>query len=114
MSNEQVVCKSEELALRQVVGAGDFAVGRTGDGELFGLSRRCRHLRADLAEGSVDKAGCLVCPKHGARFDVETGKMVRGPQGLTLAVETIVRTLSGWFPQSRGNVSERDGTVCVD
>ena len=50
------------------------------NGEYFAVSRRCRHLRADLAEGSVDAEGCLVCPWHRSTYDVATGRMVRGPQ----------------------------------
>ena len=51
-----------------VPGAGRYAVGTVG-GELFAVTRRSRHLGADLANGSVDRAGCLVCPWHGAKYD---------------------------------------------
>jgi nitrite reductase/ring-hydroxylating ferredoxin subunit len=60
--------------------AGNWAVGNR-DGELFAVSRRCRHQLADMSEGSIDAHGCLVCPWHGARYDVRTGEMVRGPRG---------------------------------
>ena len=36
---------------------------------------------ADLANGTIDEAGCLVCPLARLEYDVETGRMVRGPQG---------------------------------
>jgi nitrite reductase/ring-hydroxylating ferredoxin subunit len=64
--------------------AGAWAVGNRGrDGEdrFFAVSRRCRHQLADLADGSVDDDGCLVCPWHGSRYDVRTGEMVEGPRG---------------------------------
>ena len=64
-------------AVRRV---GDWAVGNR-DGEYFAVSRRCRHQLADLAEGSVDADGCLVCPWHQSRYDVTTGEMVAGPKG---------------------------------
>ena len=60
--------------------AGNWAVGNR-DGELFAVSRRCRHQLADLSEGSLDADGCLVCPWHQSRFDVRTGEMVAGPRG---------------------------------
>ena len=63
-----------------VTGSGDHAVGN--NGEYFAVGRRCRHLRADLAGGSIDADGCLVCPWHQAKYDVRTGQMVRGPQGV--------------------------------
>ena len=64
-------------AVRRV---GDWAVGNRA-GELFAVSRRCRHQLADLAEGSIDAEGCLVCPWHQSRYDVRTGEMVAGPKG---------------------------------
>ena len=60
--------------------AGNWAVGNR-DGELFAVSRRCRHQLADLSQGSLDADGCLVCPWHQSRFDVRTGEMVAGPRG---------------------------------
>lgn len=33
----------------------------------------CTHDDGPLAEGEV-AAGCIVCPRHGARFDLVTGK----------------------------------------
>jgi nitrite reductase/ring-hydroxylating ferredoxin subunit len=71
---------SDELTPGQVRRAGAWAVGNR-DGELFAVSRRCRHQLADLAEGSIDADGCLVCPWHQSRYDVTTGKMVAGPKG---------------------------------
>ena len=81
MADELPVCAVSELTPGTVTGAGHYAVGNA-SGRLFAVSRRCRHLGADLAGGSIDRQGCLVCPWHGARYDVETGRMVRGPQGV--------------------------------
>jgi nitrite reductase/ring-hydroxylating ferredoxin subunit len=63
-----------------VTGVEEYAVGN--NGEYFAVGRKCRHLRADLAGGSIDAEGCLVCPWHGAKYDVITGHMVGGPQGI--------------------------------
>ncbi|SFP15417.1 Rieske [2Fe-2S] domain-containing protein [Geodermatophilus dictyosporus] len=60
--------------------AGNWAVGNR-DGEYFAVSRRCRHQLADVSKGGIDADGCLVCPWHGARYDVRTGEMVAGPRG---------------------------------
>lgn len=59
---------------------GKWAVGNVA-GRDFAVSRRCRHQFADLSEGSIDAAGCLVCPWHQSRYDVQTGEMVSGPHG---------------------------------
>jgi 3-phenylpropionate/trans-cinnamate dioxygenase ferredoxin component len=65
---------------RRVTRVGQWAVGRS-QGEVFAVSRRCRHQFADLADGTVDADGCLVCPWHQSRYDVRTGAMVSGPKG---------------------------------
>ncbi len=89
-----------------VTGAGDYAVGD--NGEYFAVGRRCRHLRADLAEGSIDADGCLVCPWHGSTYDVTTGRMTRGPQGFYAKVPGLgaafVALTKAW-PLRRGTVT---------
>jgi nitrite reductase/ring-hydroxylating ferredoxin subunit len=99
-----------------VRGAGPYAVGNA-DGELFAVTRRCRHLRADLAGGSIDDDGCLVCPWHGAKYDVATGQMTLGPQGIFARIPGLsegFRLLTKVLPLGRGKVIERDGTVFVE
>jgi nitrite reductase/ring-hydroxylating ferredoxin subunit len=66
----------------------DGAVRRAGKwtvanrrGEVRAVSSRCRHQLADLSKGTLDKDGCLVCPWHGSRYDLDTGEMVAGPKG---------------------------------
>jgi len=55
MSDEVEVGPASELTPGTVRGAGRYAVGNT-DGQLFAVTRRCRHLNADLANGSIDDA----------------------------------------------------------
>ena len=115
MARETVVGPAAVLVSGIVRGAGRYAVGNV-DGELFAVTRRCRHLGADLAKGSVDREGCLVCPWHGARYDVATGRMTRGPQGFFAKVpgsDAGYRLLTKVLPLGRGVVVERDGTVFV-
>ena len=60
---------------------GKWAVGNS-RGNDFAVSRRCRHQLADMSAGSIDADGCLVCPWHGARYDLDSGAMVEGPKGI--------------------------------
>ena len=71
---------ADQLPPGSVRRAGAWAVGNR-DGELFAVSRRCRHQLGDLSEGTIDADGCLVCPWHQAAYDVTTGEMVKGPRG---------------------------------
>ena len=93
-----------------VTGAGQYAVGNNGD--YFAVGRKCRHLGADLAGGSIDTDGCLVCPWHGAKYDVKSGRMVRGPQGIFAKIPGLgagFKALTLVLPLKRGSV-EKQGT----
>ena len=113
--SEIEVGHSADLGPGTVTGAGKWAVGNS-QGELFAVTRRCRHLYADLAGGSIDRDGCLVCPWHGSRYDVKSGRMVRGPQGIFAKIPGLgemFKALTRVVPLGRGTVSERDGKVFV-
>ena len=116
MSSEVEIGPASELTPGTIKGAGRYAVGNA-DGELFAVTRRCRHLFADLANGSIDKAGCRVCPLHGARYDVRTGRMVLGPQGVYAKIPGLgsrQKALTLLLPLGRGRVVERDDTLYVE
>ena len=116
MPEEMEVGLASELTPGTVKGAGRYAVGNA-DGELFAVTRRCRHLRANLANGSIDEAGCLVCPWHGSKYDVRTGRMVLGPQGVFAKIPgmgTAFKALTKVLPLGRGRVVERDDTLYVE
>jgi nitrite reductase/ring-hydroxylating ferredoxin subunit len=115
MAHEMEVAPISELTPGTVVGAGRYAVGNA-NGELFAVTRRCRHLYADLANGRIDKDGCLVCPWHGSKYDVKTGRMVRGPQGIFAKIpglDAATIALTWVLPLGRAEVTVRDGTVYV-
>ena len=48
------------------------------DGQFYCLDDVCTHDGGPLGEDDVQD-GCLVCPRHGAKFDVRTGAAVCMP-----------------------------------
>jgi 3-phenylpropionate/trans-cinnamate dioxygenase ferredoxin component len=69
-------------------------------GELHAIEDRCSHDDGPLCLGNWDTDACtVVCPRHGASFDLESGR------ALTLPAYLPVRT----FP-----VRVDDGNVVVD
>jgi nitrite reductase/ring-hydroxylating ferredoxin subunit len=115
MTQEIEAGPAAEFVPGVVRGAGKYAVGNA-NGELFAVTRRCRHLGADLANGSIDAEGCLVCPWHHAAYDVSSGRMTRGPQGVFAKIPGLdagYRLLTRVVPLGRGKVVELDGTVFV-
>lgn len=89
---------------------GTLAVGISG-AEPFAVSNRCRHLFASLGEGRVTDDGCLECPWHGARYDVASGKMTRGPQGAFKPLAGAVKATTGAHSLKTFPVEIRDGAI---
>ena len=85
----------------KIVNAGSIAVGVYNlGGRLCALEDRCSHDDGPLCEGDFDEEdGVAVCPRHGARIEICTGKPLSLPA--VLPVET--------FP-----VVVEDGIVKVD
>ena len=53
------------------------------NGQIYAIDDRCPHDSASLAEGSLDGT-TIICPWHGAEFDVTSGKVLCPP-----AVENV-------------------------
>ena len=52
-------------------------------GELFAVGAECSHGNASLDEGGIEGTD-IVCPLHGGRFDIKTGKATGRPPILPL------------------------------
>lgn len=78
------------------VGPGNVAVARK-DGQLYAVQDLCTHDDGPLGEGTLD-GYAIECPRHGARFDIRSGAVLRMPA--IMPIET--------FP-----VMEKDGSVVV-
>jgi nitrite reductase/ring-hydroxylating ferredoxin subunit len=48
------------------------------DGVIYAIDNICTHDNAPLSEGVVSD-GCVVCPWHGAQFDLATGQVLTPP-----------------------------------
>jgi len=62
------------------------------DGQIYAIDDTCTHAEASLSEGTVE--GCeVVCPLHGARFDLRTGAALSLPA--VIPVETYEVKVEG-------------------
>lgn len=97
------VCPLEELppGKMRLVPAGEITIGVFNcSGSLYAIEDRCSHDDGPLAEGDWDPEACVVvCPRHGSRFDLETGIPMTLPAFASVPV----------FP-----VSVRNGMVLVE
>jgi 3-phenylpropionate/trans-cinnamate dioxygenase ferredoxin component len=97
------VCPLEELppGAMKLVPAGSLTVGVYNcGGSLYAIEDRCSHDDGPLCEGDWDASTCIVvCPRHGANFDLTTGQPL---------------TLPAYEPVAAFPVVVEDGLVKVD
>jgi len=65
-----------EGKLAAKIGGWHVLVAKTDDG-IFAVNDRCTHQAALLSTGRV-RRGAVMCPLHGARFEMDGGKCIGG------------------------------------
>ena len=97
------VCRVDELppGRMKLVPAGSITLGVYNcNGEYYALEDRCSHDDGPLVEGDWEpEAGVVICPRHGATFDICTGRAL---------------TLPAYLPVDTFPVHVEDGIVKVD
>jgi 3-phenylpropionate/trans-cinnamate dioxygenase ferredoxin subunit len=97
------VCRVDELppGTMRLVHAGQISVGVYNvGGRLCAIEDRCSHDDGPLVEGDWEPArGVVECPRHGATFDICTGRAL---------------TLPAYLPVDTFPVRVEDGVVKVD
>ncbi|MFO7654170.1 MAG: Rieske 2Fe-2S domain-containing protein [Candidatus Krumholzibacteriia bacterium] len=76
-------------------GEEDLIVCRPTAAEIFALENCCSHDDAPLDEGELDGRE-VVCPRHGARFDVATGAVLKMPAPTGIAAYPVRISPEGW------------------
>jgi 3-phenylpropionate/trans-cinnamate dioxygenase ferredoxin component len=60
------------------------------EGDLYALEDRCSHDDGPLCEGDFDCAQRVVtCPRHGARFDITSGRALSLPAYIPVATYPV-------------------------
>jgi 3-phenylpropionate/trans-cinnamate dioxygenase ferredoxin component len=75
------VCPTDELpeGERLFIELGDEQVVIYNlDGEYYAIADTCTHDQGPLGEGEVEDHE-IICPRHGARFDIRTGEVLSLP-----------------------------------
>jgi 3-phenylpropionate/trans-cinnamate dioxygenase ferredoxin component len=65
----------------KLVHAGQITVGVYNlGGEFYAIEDRCSHDDGPLCEGDFEEdSGIVICPRHGANFDIRTGRALTLP-----------------------------------
>jgi len=70
-----------------VLGGREIVICHTGEG-VFALDNICTHAHARLCEGRL-RATRLVCPLHGASFDIRDGRVLGPPAEVALPTHAL-------------------------
>ena len=78
MSHVTVAKKSEipEGSMLGVEAEGKKLLVAHVGGRLHAIDAVCSHMKGDLTKGKLEN-GVVKCPRHGAQYDVTTGKLVK-------------------------------------
>jgi nitrite reductase/ring-hydroxylating ferredoxin subunit len=49
------------------------------NGAYYAIGNICTHMKGELSKGTLE-GNTVICPKHKAKFDITTGKVVSGPK----------------------------------
>jgi nitrite reductase/ring-hydroxylating ferredoxin subunit len=66
-------------SIKEVTIQGKYYAISNIDGKLFAIDGRCTHYGGILSNGRLS-GKVITCPKHGAQFDVTTGKNLKKPR----------------------------------
>lgn len=80
------------LDCRDVAGV-PVLIARGASGDYFAVAPLCSHAALSLAEGRV-RGEALLCPHHGARFDLKSGRAL-GPPAHTGIAAYPTRVVEG-------------------
>lgn len=64
------------------------------DGKIFATIDKCTHAASELSTGRI-RRGAVMCPLHGARFELASGRCVGGAYKAILVFET--RLVDDWI-----------------
>lgn len=64
------------------------------EGRLHATIDRCTHAASELSTGRI-RRGSVMCPLHGARFELATGKCIGGAYKSLIVFQT--RETDGWI-----------------
>ena len=115
MNNVVEAGKTGEIGdgtMKQVVAQGrEILLARVG-GKYYAADNRCSHMGGKLSQGKLEGT-VVTCPRHGSRFDLRDGRVVRWLESAGL-VARLGRALKPPRPLEIYRVRVEGGKVLVE
>ena len=71
------------------------------DGQIYAIEDVCTHDGGPLVEGEIVNGCEVICPRHGARFDIRTGKALCMPATEPIATFEVEVRPDGVYARPR-------------
>ena len=114
MSKFIEVAKTEELksrTMKMVMAEGrEILLARVGD-KYFATDDRCPHMKGDLSQGKLEGT-VVTCPRHGSRFDITSGQVIRWLKGGIIS--SIGKVLKAPRPLTTYNVKVENDRILLE
>lgn len=85
------VCLADDVTAEAIFGVQvdgtHLGVTRLGD-RFVAFEENCTHQRCSLLDAEIDE-DVLICPCHGAEFDLNTGEVLLGPATVSLPLYEV-------------------------
>jgi len=85
-----------ETTRRVALDEESILICRADESQVFAIEDRCSHDGGILEEGKLD-GPIIECPRHGARFDITSGKAVRMPAVASIQTYHTRVSDDGWI-----------------
>ena len=89
----------------------EILLARIGD-NYYATDNRCPHMRGRLSEGKLEGT-VVTCPRHGSRFDIRNGEVIRWLKGSGF-LSRVGRVLKSPRQLATYNVKVENGNILVE
>lgn len=89
----------------------EILLAKTGD-RLYAADNRCPHMGGKLSQGKLEGT-VVTCPRHGSRFDLKDGQVIRWLKGTGL-VSTVGKALKAPRPLTIYKVKVEDDRITIE
>ncbi len=102
----------EDGTMKKVLAQGQEILLARVEGKYFATENRCPHLGGELSAGKLEGT-VVTCPRHGSRFDIRDGKVVRWLKGTGL-FSAVGKALKPPKPLKTYNVKVEGDAILIE
>jgi len=100
-------------AMKEIVAGGREILLARVQGRYYAIDNRCPHMGARLSQGRLE-GSIITCPRHGSKFDVSDGHVVKWTAELPSVVSTLGKVFKHPRPVTTYKTTTEENRVFVE